>query len=142
MSNPETRPPAFLRDKHVVLLQMLRYAVAGGVITGLVTLSYWVGATLLHLDPNFSLAVVFLFFSLVSYVVHGAFSFRDHGARDRQSLRAGRFILVNLLGFALNSLFVWLLVKRLHGPTWWPMPAMMTITPLLTFSLHRRWVYA
>ena len=75
---------------------------------------------LLRIDPNLSLTLVFLVFTAVSYLIHGAFSFRGHGERDRQHVRATRFLVVNLLGFALNQFFVWLLVKQLGGPTWWP----------------------
>ena len=47
----------------------------------------------------------------------------------------------DLLGFAANQLFVWILVKQLGGPTWWPVVPIIFVTPILTFTLHRRWVY-
>ena len=65
-----------------------------------------------------SLAVVFLFFSGISYLVHGAYSFKDHGARDRHHVRGVRFVAINLLGFALNQFFVWYLVKHLASTRW------------------------
>ena len=34
------------------------------------------------------------------------------------------------------------LVKQLDGPTWWPTIPMIFVTPLLTFALHRRFVYS
>jgi putative flippase GtrA len=49
---------------------------------------------------------------------------------------------VNTLGFLLNQLFVWLLVHQLGGPTWWPVIPIIFVTPLVTFSLNRRWVFA
>ena len=54
-----------------------------------------------------SLTIVFLFFSGVSYLVHGAFTFKDHGERDRHHVRGSRFLAINILGFALNQGFVW-----------------------------------
>ena len=125
-----------------MLLQAIRYGVAGGVITLLVAASYWAVATLLRVDANIALALVFIFFSGVSYVAHGKFSFRGHGEGGRHHVRATRFFIVNILGFLLNQLFVWFFVKELHGPTWWPIPLIITVTPLATFALHRRWVYA
>ena len=89
-----------------------------------------------------SLTVVFLFFTVVSYVTHGSFSFRGHGDRDRHHIRLARFLVVNVLGFAVNQLFVWLLVIELGGPNWWPVIPIVFVTPLLTFALHRRWVFS
>lgn len=121
---------------------MARYAMAGGVITVAVALSYWLIAEFGGIDPMVSLAIVFVFFSLVSYFVHGEFSFRGHGSRDRQRERIARFFAVNILGFLVNQFFVWFLVKQLGGPTWWPTVPIIFVTPLLTFALHRRFVYS
>ena len=128
--------------QRATLVQLLRYGVAGGIITLLVAASYWAIAEFLHVDPMVSLTIVFLFFSAVSYLTHGAFTFKGHGERDRQHVRATRFLMVNILGFALNQLFVWTLVKQMDGPTWWPTIPMIFVTPLVTFALHRRYVYS
>lgn len=129
-------------ERRTIAVQAIRYAVAGAIITLLVAASYWAVAEFLHVDPMVSLTLVFLFFTGVSYVTHGAFSFRGHGSRDRSHVRATRFLIINLLGFATNQLFVWLLVKQIGGPTWWPVIPIIFFTPLLTFTLHRRWVFA
>ena len=129
-------------ERRTIAVQAIRYAVAGAIITLLVAASYWAVAEFLHVDPMVSLTLVFLFFTGVSYVTHGAFSFRGHGSRDRSHVRATRFLIINLLGFATNQLFVWLLVKQMGGPTWWPVIPIIFVTPLLTFTLHRRWVFA
>ena len=129
-------------ERRAVLAQAMRYAFAGFVITLLVAASYWAIAEFLSVDPMLSLTIVFLFFTAVSYVTHGAFSFRGHGSRDRHHVRATRFLVINVLGFATNQFFVWLLVKQLDGPTWWPVIPIIFVTPLLTFALHRRWVFA
>ena len=129
-------------ERRIIAVQAIRYAVAGALITLLVAASYWAVAEFLHIDPMVSLTLVFLFFTAVSYVTHGAFSFRGHGSRDRGHVRATRFLIINLLGFATNQLFVWLLVKYMGGPTWWPVIPIIFVTPLLTFTLHRRWVFA
>ena len=125
-----------------VMRQAARYAFAGLVITLLFSAAYWAVAELGGIDPMLSLAMVFVVFSGISYVTHGAFSFRGHGERDRHHVRATRFFIVNLLGFALNQFFVWLLVKQLGGPTWWPIVPFVAVTPWVTFALHRKWVYS
>lgn len=124
-----------------VFSQALRYAIAGGIITLLVAASYWAIAEFLNVDPMVSLTIVFLFFTAVSYLTHGAFSFRGYGSRDRQHVRATRFLIVNVIGFAINQFFVWLLVKQLGGPTWWPVIPIVFVTPGVTFTLHRKWVF-
>ncbi len=129
-------------ERRAVALQMLRYAVAGGLITLAVAAGYWAMAEYLRVDPMISLTIVFLFFSGVSYLVHGAFTFRNHGARNRHHVRGPRFLAINVLGFVVNQAFVWYLVKHLGGPNWWPTIPMILFTPLLTFALHRRFVYA
>ena len=129
-------------DRRAIALQAVRYAIAGAIITVAVAASYWAVTDLLGVDPMLSLTLVFLFFNGVSYVTHGAYSFRGHGGRDRQHVRATRFLITNLIGFFTNQLFVWFLVKYLGGPTWWPVIPIIFVTPLLTFTIHRRWVFS
>jgi putative flippase GtrA len=129
-------------EHRAVLLQLVRYAFAGFLITVLVAASYWAVTEFLHVDPMVSFTIVFLFFSVVSYFTHGAFSFRGHGDRDRHHVRMSRFIIVNIIGFLVNQGFIWLLVKQMGGPTWWPTIPFIFVTPILTFALHRRFVYA
>ena len=129
-------------ERRAVLLQLVRYGLAGLAITLAAAGSYWAITDLLHIDPMASDGIVFLVFSGISYVTHGEFSFRGHGGRDRHHIRMGRFFAINVLGFLVNQAFIWLLVKQLGGPTWWPTIPMVFLTPLLTFALHRRFVYA
>jgi putative flippase GtrA len=129
-------------ERRAVVLQLVRYALAGFAITLLVAGSYWAITDLLHVDPMVSFTLVFLVFSVISYVTHGEYSFRGHGDRDRHHIRLSRFLAVNILGFLINQGFIWLLVKQMNGPTWWSTVPMVFVTPLITFSLHRRFVYA
>lgn len=129
-------------ERRAILAQAARYGVAGFLITVLFSACYWAVTELGGVDPMVSLALVFVVFSGLSYVAHGAFSFRGYGGRDQQHIRAGRFFLVNVAGFLLNQFFVWLLVKQLGGPTWWPIVPFLFVTPWATFAMHRRWVYA
>ena len=135
-------------ERRAVLAQVVRYALAGFVITLAVAASYWAITEYFRLDPMISFTIVFVTFSAISYFTHGAFSFKDHGARGSldvrmgHHIRMGRFFAVNVLGYLVNQGFIWVLVKQLDGPTWWPTIPMIFVTPLLTFALHRRFVYA
>ena len=57
-------------------------------------------------------------------------------------MTGGRFIAVSLVSFALNQLWVWLLVRHFGLPLWAPYPLVLGATPLIVFSLNRRWVFA
>ena len=129
-------------ERRAVIVQILRYGFAGGIITLAVAATYWGMTDLLHVDPMISYLIAFIFFTGVSYLVHGAFTFKGHGARDNHHVRGTRFLAINVFGFLANQGFVWLLVKHLGGPTWWAAVPMVLFTPLLTFALHRRFVYA
>ena len=129
-------------ERRTALLQLVRYGFAGLAITLAVAGSYWAITDLLHVGPMISFTIVFLVFSAISYVTHGEYSFKGHGTRDQHHIRMGRFLAVNVLGYLVNQGFIWLLVKQLDGPTWWSVIPMVFVTPLLTFTLHRRFVYA
>ena len=128
-------------ERRAIAAQVIRYAFAGLAITIVFSASYWAVTEIGGVDPMVSLTIVFLVFTAISYFAHGAFSFRGHGARDRQHVRASRFLVVNVIGFLLNQFFVWLLVKQLGGPTWWPIVPFILVTPWVTFVLHRKWVF-
>ena len=78
---------------------------------------------------------------IVGYFAHGWISFAGHGDRDDHAAIGTRFVTVNLVGYFLNSFWVWLLVERLAGPTWWPILPNVALTPLMTFWLHRYWTF-
>lgn len=130
-------------EKHGEILgQLVRFGLTGGLLTVLVAGGYWLVAELLHVEPMLSLTLNFVVFTGLGYLLHSRFSFRGHGSRDKAPARTARFFTVNVIGFLANQFFVWLLVKQLDGPTWWPVLPILFVTPLLTFALNRRWVFA
>ena len=131
-----------LRDNLGLLAQMIRFGLTGGLLTLLVAGGYWIVADVLGVEPMLSMTLNYLVFTALGYVLHSRFSFRGHGARDNLRARTIRFFTVNTTGFLANQFFVWLLVKQLGGPTWWPVVPILFVTPLLTFALNRRWVFA
>ena len=130
-------------EKHGEIMgQLVRFGLTGGLLTLLVAGGYWMVADLLHVEPMLSLTLNFVVFTGLGYLLHSRFSFRGHGSRDNAPARTARFFTVNVIGFLANQFFVWLLVKQLDGPTWWPVLPIIFVTPLLTFALNRRWVFA
>lgn len=130
-----------LTQKSALRDQIIRFGLVGLLLTALVAASYWVIAALFHVDPNVSMTLVYVVFTGVGFVMHSRVSFKGHGARDRVHVRTTRFFITNGLGFLSNQAFVWLLVKQLGGPEWWPVIPIIFVTPIITFTLNRRWVF-
>lgn len=131
-----------LRKERMVLLgQIVRFGVTGGLLTIAVAAAYWAVAQFLGVDPLISMTLVYVAFTGVGYLLHSRWSFKGHGDRENAGLRTTRFFIVNTLGFASNQFFVWLLTKYMGGPVWWPVIPIICVTPILTFTLNRKWVF-
>jgi putative flippase GtrA len=129
-------------ERRRTLGQILRFGVTGGALTVAQAGGYWLLATPLGIDPALSFTLMYVVMTGIGFVVHGAVSFKGHGSRDRPGVRSARFLLVNMVGFALNQGFIWLFVTHMGGPTWWPIVPMVFVSPIVTFVLHRFWTYA
>jgi putative flippase GtrA len=131
-----------------VIGQLVRFGFTGVAVTAFYACVYWPIATLGQrwlgggaLLPLVAGTIAFVAAAAVGHVAHSRFSFKGHGARNERT--AHRFFIVQLLGFALNQSFIWLLTGPLtHGKTWWPLVPAVFVTPLITFALQRNWVFA
>lgn len=133
--------PIMTRERTVLLGQLVRYGITG-VFSSLVNIGiYHELVKLAGMNPNLAWTFGFLGAAATGYVIHGQWSFKGHGSRDRQIRRILRFAIVSLISFALNSLWVWLLVQHLRLPLWAPYPLVLGVTPLLVFWLNRKWVF-
>ena len=132
-----------VRDERLALLgQLFRYGVTGALASIVNIGVYHILAARFLFDPNLAWAIGFLAAMVVGYIVHSRWSFRGHGARDNLARTGGRFVIVSLVSFALNSFWVWLLVRMLELPLWAPYPLALGVTPLVVFVLNRKWVFA
>lgn len=129
-------------EKQALLGQIIRFGLTGGLLTVIVAGGYWVIAEFGGIDPNVSMTIVFVIASGLGYLLHSRWSFKGHGDRSNAPMRTLRFAITNTSGFLANQFFVWLLVKYLGGPTWWPVIPVIFLTPLLTFTLNRKWVFS
>ncbi len=133
-----------------VIGQLVRFGFTGVAVTAFYACVYWPLATYGHrfvwlgpgaVWPLVAGTIAFLAAAAVGHAAHSRFSFRGHGSRDKHT--ANRFLAVQLIGFALNQGFIWVLTgPLLHGPTWWPLVPTVFVTPLVTFGLQRNWVFA
>jgi putative flippase GtrA len=131
-----------LKDNREFVAQVIRFGMTGVLLTLLVAGGYWILADVFRVEPMLSMTLNYLVFTALGYVLHSRFSFKGHGDRDNPRARTARFFIVNTTGFLANQFFVWLLVKQMGGPVWWSVIPIVFVTPLLTFSLNRRWVFA
>jgi len=128
-------------EARAAFAQLVRYGLIGAAITALGQAVYYVLAETRTTSPLAAIAIAWIVGVIVGYFAHGWISFRGHGERDDHGRMGIRFVAVNLIGYAINSFWVWLLVERLTGPTWWPILPNIALTPLMTFWLHRRWTF-
>lgn len=129
------------RAERIVLIgQLFRYAVTGGLASIVNIGVYWISAAR-GMDPNLAWTLGFVAAVIVGYIAHSRWSFRGHGRRGNLARTGGRFIVVSLVSFAANQFWVWLLVRHFGLPLWAPYPPVLIVTPLLVFTLNRKWVF-
>jgi putative flippase GtrA len=124
-----------------VLGQLVRYALTGGFVTGAYAIVYGVLVELLHVAPMIANGAGYAVAVVLGYVMHSRWSFRGHGRRDNLARTSLRFVMVSLISFGLNSLWVWIIVHGLHLPPLLPLIPIATVTPLIIFWLNRVWVF-
>ncbi len=131
-----------MRDSGM-LGQIIRFGIAGGLSTVVYSavylpLTYWVLPhrwAVLAVPPAFLVAVVAGFF------LHSGWSFRGHEASADGGRLHLKFFIVQSFGFALNTLFTWVVTGLLHQQPWIALIPAVTITPIATFALNRQWVF-
>lgn len=145
MTGPGDRSaaPNAARFRHYLTLagQMLRFGLVG-VVASLVNIGvYWVGLTWGELHPSLAWTIGFVLAVAVGYPLQSGWSFGGHGGERRLLANGSRYLAVALIGFLLNSFWVWLLVEWLRWAAWTPIPLVLFATPLLMFILNRDWVF-
>jgi putative flippase GtrA len=126
-------------ERRAILSQLLRFLISGAVVTLLGVGVYAIVALVLGWHPQVGNLLAYLVAMGTGYVMHSRWSFRDHGKRTKST--AVRFVIVSLISLGLNSLWVALITGPLGlGPAW-PILPMLFVTPAVTFTLNRYWVF-
>ncbi len=119
--------------------QLLRFVVGGMAVTLFSALIYSavVFAGVLPLAAN---VISHGCGMAAGYAVHSRWSFKADTDEGERAMIV-RFLIASAFAFLLNSLWVWLAVDvmRLHPLA--PLPAMIVLTPLMSFALNRYWVF-
>ncbi len=130
-------------ERRVIVGQLLRFLISGGITTGLYAIVYAGLAQSRLATPQVANICGYLAAVVTGYLLHSRWSFKDHGERGNPARTTGRFFIVSLVSYGLNALFVFLLTdsRMMGGAWWWPLLPICLVTPLVTFTLNRQWVF-
>ena len=129
-----------MKQHSTLIWQFVRYGISGGLASIVNIGVYWILAAR-RMDPNLAWTIGFVAAVLFGYVIHSRWSFRGHGRRDDLTRTGGRFVVVSLVSFGLNSFWGWRLVRHFELPLWSPYPLVLGVTPLVVFWLNRKLVF-
>ena len=127
-------------ERRDVVAQLIRFIISGATVTALGVGVYAIVALVLRWHPQLGNVLAYLVAMATGYVMHSKWSFRGHGAERTHATKA-RFVTVSLISYALNSFWVWLLFTYLQWGRAAPMVPMLFVTPVVTFTLNRQWVF-
>jgi len=134
---------AISAERRVMLGQIIRFGMVGGFVTALYAVVYSPLAKFHLTSPQVANFCGYLTAMVTGYVLHSRWSFRGHGRRDNPAGTTGRFLIVSLVSYGLNAAFVFVLTDSamLGGAWWWPLVPILFVTPAITFTLNRQWVF-
>ncbi len=127
-------------EKRTVLAQLVRFIISGATVTALGVAVYAVVALVVRWHPQVGNMLAYLVAMGTGYVMHSQWSFRGHGSERTHATKV-RFVMVSIISYLLNSFWVWLLFTYLAWGRAAPIVPMLFITPVVTFTLNRQWVF-
>lgn len=131
-----------LLDTQGVTGQLVRYGISGVFLAFLYSAVYWLLATQAGIPALVANTAAFLVSLVLGWLIHSRWSFRGHGPSERSGLAYGRYFLVNVAAYGLNSVWVWLIVLRLGGSVELSLVPILGVTPWVCFWINRRWTFA
>ncbi|HYI41876.1 MAG TPA: GtrA family protein [Allosphingosinicella sp.] len=122
--------------------QLVRYGIAGAILAFFYSAVYWLLAAQAGIAALVANTAAFLVSLAAGWLIHSRWSFRGHGPSERSGLAYGRYFLVNIAAYGLNSFWVWLIVLRLGGSVELSLLPILGVTPWVCFWINRRWTFA
>ena len=127
-------------ERRTVLGQLFRFVISGATVTALGVGVYAIVALVVRWHPQVGNVLAYLVAMATGYVMHSQWSFRGHGTERTHATKV-RFVIVSIISYALNSFWVWLLYTHLVWGRAAPIVPMLFVTPAVTFTLNRQWVF-
>lgn len=127
----------------IELLRVLRFGIVGLTAAAV---HYWVVIALvelLHIAPLQANAGGFIVAFWVSYFGHRHWTFSDAVATHVQGAHPSflRFLLVAVLGFCMNELLFYLLLRYAGWPYYLALAVVVFTVAVMTYVLSRLWAF-
>lgn len=116
----------------------VRFVVSGGLAAVAAVGTYYLCAVTLAIAPLLANLIAFAVQFGISFQLHRLFSFK---VTVNLIGSISRYVIVSLIAFLLNTLWVWLLTDPLALAPWTPIVPMVFVTPCITFFASRNWVF-
>ena len=127
-------------ERRTVLGQLARFVVSRAFVAPLGPRVYAFLDLVLRWHPQLGNFLAYVVAVATGYFMHSQWSFRGHGSERTHATKL-RFAVVSVISYALNSFWVWLLFTQLHLGRAAPIVPMLFVTPVVTFTLNRQWVF-
>ncbi len=127
-------------DRRRLLGQLTRFIISGAFVTALGVGVYALVALVFRWHPQLGNFLAYVIAVATGYFMHSTWSFKGHGS-DRTHATKVRFVVVSVISYVLNSFWVWLLFTYLSLGRAAPIAPMLFVTPVVTFTLNRQWVF-
>jgi putative flippase GtrA len=131
---------SLLAERRRLLGQFARFVVSGVFVTALGVGVYALVALVLRWHPQLGNFLAYVVAVAAGYFMHSTWSFKGHGAERTHGTKL-RFLIVSVISYALNTFWVWLLWSYLGFKPEVPIIPMLFVTPAVTFTLNRQWVF-
>lgn len=131
-----------IRSPKTLFGQLFAYVFSGGAMTLLHSLLYWTMAQPIGIDAYLANTISTVLVGITGYMLHSRWTFA-HTNTSGGGLRAqGRYVVVSVLCYLLNSFWVWLVVDHLGLSVTLSIVPMVLATPWLAFLLNRYWTFS
>jgi len=120
------------------LRRFARFAVVGVAATAVHMAVFTVAFELAHVEPVLANAIAFSVAVLVGYSLNRRWTFAAH---DATHARLWRYVVVQLLGLAWNSVIMFAVVHGAHWSPYLGLALTLVLVPPLTFALSQYWVF-
>jgi putative flippase GtrA len=123
--------------------QLVRFGIAGG-ISSVIYIAVFMPLTMYVFEgPQAAFAVPFAFAVAVTagFPLHSLWSFRGHGTRENSGKQHFKFVVVQGTGLLINLLLTWIVTDVMRLPPWVSLIPVLTLIPLVTFTINRNWVF-
>lgn len=122
--------------------ELVRFLFAGLIVTFFSASIYLIVAGWFGVEPLLANFDAYLAGALLGYRIHFHWTFSERTQPQDSGHANGRFLTGSSSALLLNSFWTWMLTDLVSGPVWLPVLPMIFITPLLSFQLNKRWVFA